>query len=370
MYFKQFLNEECGCSSYLIASRESKDCAVIDASLDIEPYLEVIRDRGLTLRFVIDTHLHADHVSGNRKLAAALGAPLYLGDGADVQFPFQPLKDGQVLSLGDVVLTVLQTPGHRPESISIIVTNPARSPEPSMVLTGDCLFVGDVGRPDFGGADAAAEQFSSNQRLLELQDYVEVFPAHFEGSCGRGMCGRPSSTIGFERRFNPMLQFARVDDFVRELTSVRPAKPLNMESILATNTGTAEMSWAMLRHPLPQVTDLTLDEALPQMERGELWVLDVREDDEWRRMHIAGAHHIPQWQLASRLEEIPTGATPLLVCQSGLRSHRAAQFLKQVDFPEVYSLAGGMGGWQNAGCPVESGESDSPVSLNEVVGPH
>jgi rhodanese-related sulfurtransferase len=167
-----------------------------------------------------------------------------------------------------------------------------------------------------------------------------------------------------------MLQFARVDDFVRELTSVRPAKPLNMESILATNRGAADMSWAMLRHPLPDVTDLSIDEALPRMESGELWVLDVREDDEWRRMHIAGAHHIPQWQLASRLEEIPSGATPLVVCQSGLRSHRAAQFLKQVDFTEAYSLAGGTGGWQNAGRPVESGDGQSAALVSEVVGPH
>jgi rhodanese-related sulfurtransferase len=167
-----------------------------------------------------------------------------------------------------------------------------------------------------------------------------------------------------------MLQFANVDDFVRELTSVRPAKPLNMESILATNRGAAEMSWAMLRHPLPHVKDLTIDEALPGIKRGELWVLDVREDEEWQRMHIPGAHHIPQWQLASRLVEIPNGATPLTVCQSGVRSHRAAQFLKQVDYPDAHSLAGGTAGWQRSGRAVEAGESDSAVSLSEVVGPH
>jgi hydroxyacylglutathione hydrolase len=370
MYFKQFLNEECGCSSYLIADRESHVCAVVDPALDIAPYLEIIRDRELLVQFIIETHLHADHVSGNRRLAAETGAPIYFGPSADVQFPFESLSDGHVLSIGEVLLTVLHTPGHRPESISLLVINPPRSPEPSMVLTGDCLFVGDVGRPDFGGPEAAAQQFASSQRLMELNDYVEVFPAHFEGSCGRGMCGRPSSTIGFERRFNPMLQLSNVDDFVRELTSVRPAKPLNMEAILATNQGTATMDWAMLRHPLPHVDDVAPDEAQSRIESGEWWVLDVREDEEWQRMHIPGSHHISQAQLAGRLAEIPAAAVPLLVCQSGVRSHRAAQFLKQTDYPKVFSLEGGVSAWQALGRPVERGGSESAVLLSEVVGPH
>jgi hydroxyacylglutathione hydrolase len=370
MYFKQFLNEDCGCSSYLIASRQSHECAVIDPALDIQPYLAVMRDRGMTLRYIIDTHLHADHVSGNRRLAAEGGVPVSLGQGADVRFPFQPLHDGQQLLLDQVVLTILQTPGHRPESISVLVTNPPRSPERSMVLTGDCLFVGDVGRPDFGGPDAAAQQYASNRRLLTLQDYVEVFPAHFEGSCGRGMCGRPSSTIGFERRFNPMLQLVSEEAFVRELMAVRPPKPLNMQAILTTNQGAAAMSWAMLRHPLPQVQDVTGEEARLRLERADWWVLDIRETEEWQRMHLPGAHHIPQSELATRLGEIPSHATPLVVCQSGVRSHRAAQFLKQADFPLVYSLAGGTAGWHAAGYPVEAGESPSVVSLSDVVGPH
>jgi glyoxylase-like metal-dependent hydrolase (beta-lactamase superfamily II)/rhodanese-related sulfurtransferase len=369
MYFKQFLNEDCGCSSYLIASRQSHECAVIDPALDIQPYLEVMRDRELTLRYVIDTHLHADHVSGNRRLAADTGLPVSFGAGADVRFPFRALREGEELPLGQLVLTVLETPGHRPESISLLVTNPPRGQEPSMVLTGDCLFVGDVGRPDFGGPDAAAQQYQSNRRLLELQDYVEVFPAHFEGSCGRAMCGRPSSTIGFERRHNPMLQLTTEADFVRELTTSGPAKPLNMQAIVPTNQGTAAMSWAMLRHPLPQVSDVPVAEARPRIALGDWWLLDVREDDEWQHMHISGAHHIPQSQIATRLAEIPSSATPLVVCRSGVRSHRAAQFLKQVDFPLVYSLAGGMLEWTQAGLPVEMGDV-SGVAPTDVVGPH
>src|SRR5262249_14737575 len=192
-------------------------------------------------------------------------------EAVNVLFPFEKRRDGHKSSLGPVVLEVLHPPGHRPESVSLLITNPPRSALPSMVLTGDCLFVGDVGRPDFGGPDAAAQQFESNRRLLSLPDYVEVFPAHFEGSCGRGMCARPSSTIGFERRFNPMLQLPTKEAFVQELVSSRPARPLNMEAIIATNRGAAPMSWAMLRHPLPHVQDVTIEQARAKIDSGEWW---------------------------------------------------------------------------------------------------
>src|SRR5438067_6072878 len=238
MYFKQFLHDELGCSSYFVASRQSREAAVIDPQLEIQPYLDLAHERGYRIVAVVDTHLHADHVSGNRALAAATGATLYLHESADVLFPFTPLADGQVVSLGQVQLRAVHTPGHRPEAMSLLVLNPPRSPEPSMLLSGDTLFVGDVGRPDFGGPEGAEQQYGSVQRLLGLPDWVEVFPAHFEGSCGKGMCGRPSSTIGFERRFNPVLQLGHAD-FLR-LASEPPARPLNMDAIVETNRGAGD----------------------------------------------------------------------------------------------------------------------------------
>jgi hydroxyacylglutathione hydrolase len=370
MYFKQILNEDCGCSSYIVASRDSHDCAVVDPGLDIQPYLQVIEDRGLTLRHIIDTHLHADHVSGNRQLSGETGVPVSLHAEADVLFQFEKLRDQQRIELGQVTLEVLHTPGHRPESLSLVITNPPRSTMPSMVLTGDCLFVGDVGRPDFGGPDAAAQQYHSNRRLLGLEDYVEVFPAHFEGSCGRGMCGRPSSTIGFERRFNPMLQLPTQGEFVRELTSHRPPRPLNMEAILATNRGEVAMSWAMLHHPVPHVLEVPCEDARPYIESGEWWVLDVREDEEWQQMHIPEAHHIPQSQLATRMTEIPSNVVPLLVCAGGMRSLRAAQFLRQNNFAEARSLIGGTNGWAACDLPLESCEAGEAAHVTEVVGLH
>jgi glyoxylase-like metal-dependent hydrolase (beta-lactamase superfamily II) len=158
---------------------------------------------------VIDTHLHADHLSGNRALAAATGAELSLHENADVAFPFHPLCDGDQIQLGQIIITVIHTPGHGPESISLLLANPARSPEPSMGPSGETLFVGDVRRPDFGRPVGEVVQYASVQRLLKLPDYMDVFPAYFEGACGKGMCGRASTTIDFERRFNPALQLSR-----------------------------------------------------------------------------------------------------------------------------------------------------------------
>src|ERR671932_701876 len=243
MYFKQILDERCGCASYLVASRQSHEAAIVDPSLGTEQYEALLRERDFRLRYVIDTHVHADHVSGARRLAAEYGAELCLHESAQVAYRFRPLKDCEELELGQLRLRVLHTPGHRRELISILIINPPRSPEPSMVLTGDSLLVGDVGRPDFGGGDATT-QFDSVTRLLRLPDWVAVFPGHFEGPCGKGMCGRPSTTIGFERLYNPLARMERAP-FVETMTGEVAARPLNMAAIEATNRGVADMTWAM-----------------------------------------------------------------------------------------------------------------------------
>ena len=190
----------------------------------------------MRIEAVLSTHVHADHRSGEHELVARTGAVLYHQRSADLAYAFTPLDDGSDVSLGNVVIRALHTPGHTPESMSFAITDRTRGPEPWMVLTGDTLFVGDVGRPDFGGEDAGRELHASLQRLLTLPDYVEVYPAHISGSpCGRAMSGKPSSTIGFERRFNAALQHAGPEAFVAALFEGLPPKPPDFDRMIAAN---------------------------------------------------------------------------------------------------------------------------------------
>jgi glyoxylase-like metal-dependent hydrolase (beta-lactamase superfamily II)/rhodanese-related sulfurtransferase len=357
VYFKQILNEEAGCSSYVIASRRTGEAAVVDPALDIDQYIDLAGMRDFTVRYVIDTHIHADHVSGARKLAHATGAELCMHESADVLFPFRALRDGERLPLGQLWLDVWHTPGHRPELISILVTNPPRGDHVSLVLTGDALFVGDVGRPDFGGAEGAAQQYESVHRLMGLEDYVEVFPAHFEGSCGKGMCGRPTTTIGFERRFNPLLQVSR-DEFMRQATEP-PARPLNMNAIIPTNRGEASYEFAE-----PQVDGdvrrMSVQDADAWRKQAGAIVIDVREPQEYERAHLPGAISIPQADLALFLDQLEKSKPYLIACAGGVRSLRAAHYLSWAGYADIVSLDGGTEGWANAGLPLEGASEDEP----------
>jgi glyoxylase-like metal-dependent hydrolase (beta-lactamase superfamily II) len=348
MYLKQFLDDLLGCASYLIASRDAGDAAIVDPSIHVEPYRALLEARGFQLHYVVDTHVHADHVSGARQLARAYPqAELCMHESAPVTYAFRPLRDGDELTLGSVRLRALHTPGHRAELVSLLVINLARSPDPEMVLTGDSLLVGDVGRPDFGGGDAV-QQYESLQRLLDLPDGVIVFPGHFEGPCGKAMEGRPVTTIGFERQHNALTQVEK-RQFVRRLTTDIPARPLNMTAIEATNRGRADMSWAMPASAAG-VPELGLDEL--EARPAETMVLDVREPTEYAMGHVPGAINLPQADLASRLEELPRDRPLLLICRTGSRSLRAAQFLQQMGFGQVSNIPGGTSAWMNAGKPV------------------
>jgi hydroxyacylglutathione hydrolase len=191
----------------------------------------------MKIEAILSTHVHADHRSGDHELAARTGAQIYYHRSADLEFPFAPLDDGMEVSLGNVIIRALHTPGHTPESTSFLVSDHTRSKEPWLVLTGDTLFVGDIGRPDFGGPNAARDLFTSlHEKLLALPDHVEVYPAHISGSpCGRAMSGKPSSTIGFERRHNGALLETNRDLFVEAMSGFLPPKPADFAEMIAAN---------------------------------------------------------------------------------------------------------------------------------------
>lgn len=240
MIFKPYYTFETGCAAYVLGCGGLGLCAVVDAHHeDVAAYLAFAASKGMRITHVIDTHVHADHRSGGPALAEAAGASYCLHQSADVAFPFAPLGDGQELELGNVRIRVLHTPGHTPESVCLVVTDLRRGSEPWFVLTGDTLFVGAVGRPDLPGRvrENAGQLFDSiRDQLMTLPDDVEVYPGHFAGSaCGAGMSGKPSSTIGFEKRWNRLLVRSR-DEFVDALTDV-PPKPPAMEEMLRVNRG-------------------------------------------------------------------------------------------------------------------------------------
>jgi glyoxylase-like metal-dependent hydrolase (beta-lactamase superfamily II) len=203
----------------------------VDPQHDIEPYLEAAAQKSMRITHIFETHVQADHVSGARRLSKATGAPVLYHKCAPVEFPHVELEDAEEHEMGNVRVTVVHTPGHTPDSVSLVVTDRSRAAEPWFVLTGDTLFAGGVGRPDLLERDsqtALAEQLyeSVYGKLLRLPDHVEVFPSHFGGSaCGRGLSGKPGSTIGFERRFNPALQFASKPEFVRFVFADLPPQP-------------------------------------------------------------------------------------------------------------------------------------------------
>ena len=213
---------------------------MVDPQQDIAAYLEVAKATGIQIRYVIDTHVHADHISGGRRLATATGAQYGLYANAPVGYAFLPLHDGDVLDMGNVQIRVLHTPGHTPEHISLLVTDKTRGPEPWFVLTGHTLMVGDLGRTELvaRAEEGARALFESVQKLKALPDYLEVYPGAFAGSvCGRSLSGKPSSTIGFERLFNKAFQLDDRDAFVQFMLQNIPAPPPRAEEIRAVNSG-------------------------------------------------------------------------------------------------------------------------------------
>ncbi|HEV8585921.1 MAG TPA: MBL fold metallo-hydrolase, partial [Methylomirabilota bacterium] len=333
MIFQQLQNEESGCLSYVIGCGQAGEALVVDPGRDrVDEYVRLARKKGLKITAILETHTHADHISGNRDLAAITKARILLHQASKAVFDHERVADGDELVLGTVRLKILHTPGHTPDSIAVLVTDAARGPEPWFVLTGDTLFIGDVGRPDLGGARAAADLYDSLQRaLLTLDDAVEVYPAHGAGSlCGRAMSSKAGSTIGFERRFNVALRAASRTAFVDAVMAGLPPKPPSFEAIVGKNQGLIPLVSAK---PRPY----TAREAWEAVGRGAC-VVDLRDPATHGDAHPPGALNV--WiespQFADRVAWfVPEGAPLILLAQAPSDLDRATSALARVGVDQV-----------------------------------
>src|SRR5579872_6222743 len=355
MYFEQFYLGCLAHASYLLASEG--EAVVVDPQRDVELYLKATAQQRVAIRHIFETHLHADFVSGHKELAARTGAKIYMGAQAGAMFPHVAVCDGFELKVGKVSLRVLETPGHTAESICLVVTDREKSAEPWAVLTGDTLFIGDVGRPDLSPKHTPAELAgllydSLHQKLLKLSDNVLVYPAHGAGSlCGKNMRAERSSTIGTERLTNYALQIKSREEFIAQLTSNLPARPeYFLKDAEINRTGAAALSEL---GPLRAIDPQELDRML---KAGEI-ALDVRSGDEFAAGHVPGSVNIAlSGQFASWAGALlGLAARPVLIADSETSASEARMRLARVGLEGAdRCLKGGVARWHEAGFPVST----------------
>ena len=344
MYFKQFYLGCLAHASYLLGSEG--EAAVVDPQRDIEQYITEANVHGLKIKYVIETHLHADFVSGHRELAARTGAEIIFGAKAGASFPHRAVHDGAEIKLGNEILRIIETPGHTPESISILVEN--------KILTGDTLFIGDVGRPDLAASkDFTAEQMagmlyeSLHKKILTLDDAIEVYPAHGAGSmCGRNISKETSSTIGEQRKFNYALKPMSKETFVKMMTTDLPEAPAYFSKDAEINRRGAA---ALTELPRPQ--ELTPQEINQLVQAGTL-VVDVRTAAQFGAGHIPGAINLGLGgQFASWAGSLIAIELPLvIVADEPAQIDESVMRLARVGIENIKGyLSGGMYAWDQAG---------------------
>ena len=380
MYFEQFYLTCLAHASYMIGSEG--EAAVVDPQRDVDIYLKAADEQNLKIRHIFETHLHADFVSGHKELAARTGARIYIGAQARAGFQHVPLTDGFEVKMGAVRIRALETPGHTPESVCLVVTDENKSPEskssegksaqPCAVLTGDTLFIGDVGRPDLSRTHTPQQLAgllydSLHQKLLALPDAVMVYPAHGAGSlCGRAMRAERSSTIGAERLTNYALQIASREEFIAQLTTNLPARPdYFLEDAEINRSGAAALTDLP---PLPALCAAEVQALLQQ--NTNVNVLDVRPSDEFAAGHVPGSINIAlSGQFASWAGGIlGIHSQPVLIGDTEAQIEEAHLRLARVGIEDLRGyLTGGLAAWQKAGLPVLKTAQISPQELNQKL---
>jgi len=374
MYFEQFYLTCLAHASYMIGS--DGEAAVIDPQRDVDIYLQAAEEQKLKIRHIFETHLHADFVSGHKELAARTGAKIYIGAKAEAGFPHVALHDGFEVKMGAVRIRALETPGHTAESVCLVVTDEDESDntgKPSAVLTGDTLFIGDVGRPDLSSTHTPRQLAgllydSLHEKLLALPDAVKVYPAHGAGSlCGRAMRAERSSTIGTERLTNYALQIPSREEFIAQLTTNLPTRPeYFLEDAEINRSGATSLTELP---PLPALSPAEVEALLGQNGSGkiEVTLLDVRPGEEFAAGHVPGSIGIAlSGQFASWAGGIlGIHSKPVLIGDSDAQIEEARLRLARVGIEDLRGcLAGGLTAWRKAGLAVMKTPQISPAELN------
>jgi hydroxyacylglutathione hydrolase len=368
MLFRQIIHEDLGCASYLVADREAGVAAVVDPQWDVEPYRRLARLHGVRIEHVLETHNHADHVSGHGRLACTTGAKIHIHELAGAEYEHEPFADGWVLELGDLTIEAVHTPGHRPEHTAFLLRDTGRGGAPWALLGGDSLFIGDVARPDLAVEPraGAADMFRSlHERLLTLDDEVEIWPGHLGGSlCGGSAIDlKTSSTIGFERRHNPALRKTDEAEFVADAVASLGDRPPNVEQIVALNRGPLVESFGT-------PAALTPHEVEQAVAAGAV-VIDGRTNEQFDESHIAGALSTSAYDtgFATKVSRVaPAGAEIIVVAASDGDERQAAELLAAVGMRVRGFLEGGMTAWRTEERPVERIELIDPDELANRVG--
>lgn len=354
MLLKHYFLEKIAHSSYILAGKQT--CAVIDPRRDVDIYINEARDLGVTITHILETHLHADFVSGHMDLAAKTGAKIYAPKSGNCQFEHIPLAEGDSINIEDMRLDVLETPGHTPEHVVYVVTDKSRGGSPLGAFVGDVLFVGDVGRPDLFpdiASDLAGKLFDSlHDKLLKLPDYCEVYPAHGAGSlCGRSMVAKWTSTIGYERRYNSSLQIKDKTDFILSLTSNMPPAPDHFSRCSDINR-----KGPTLISKLPVLEELRPIDFIKKMQDRGSVVLDVRNYAAFAGFHIPGTWHM---DLKGNFPTFAGWVMPidrdiLLVADSYQEAVSASLWARRVGLDRIVAyLNGGMVSWANDGYQID-----------------
>ena len=368
MYFEQFYLGCLAHASYMLASEG--EAVVVDPQRDVEIYLKAADENHVAIRHIFETHLHADFVSGHRELASRTGARIYIGAQAEATFPHVAVKDGFQLQVGQMRITALETPGHTPESVCLAIADEEKSPAPWAVLTGDTLFLGDVGRPDlskrFTAAQLAGMLYDSlHGKILKLSDDVLVYPAHGAGSlCGRNMRAERVSTIGTERLTNYALQIKRREEFVRQLTSNLPARPEYFQQDAEINrTGASALS------DLPALSPIEPAELKTLLAEGGI-ALDVRPGEQFAAAHVPGSINIAlSGQFASWAGAVlGLAAHPVLIAESQEAVSEARMRLARIGLEDARGyLKGGIQAWSKAGLELATLSQITIESLNDQL---